>query len=505
MRGLVLVPFAIALACQAGAACAQATGEQYVAAQGRVIPAFGYGTVTELFTTLGGRSGDTWCKALVSRSAQCLSVSGGASCSAPAPAGVLVSCNQGGKAVVNETAFAPLNCHGNLNGDGGASGLLTDQDWCGWTSYMATRVTDTIYQYNDYVRLGVSKRFGGTVFELYGTDRVDRIMQAPGGAMQLALYGDDLNYAPAATPSGWFASNTLVSGWNMPTALGWDNTPYPTEAACFAAHPGSRCTHEMAADNVSDDVTNVGCAWDGQDAGGGFNPVMGVSANCWYGDPTNVVDHVGSPAPGTVTVSKTAPYNYSKSDNVPGLSWSLTSKVVGPFAQLTYDITGDATLRTMTPDFQELPALFPHGGIGGLIYYYRGPKPYASLTDPVDRASLAVGATSLLGFPSRTGPFGTGVNVAMTEDWASMCDITGTRCLTVASFSNDAQIIQASNGTDNNSYFGVHGFFTLAPGLKRRVSVFVAPYRYDDVVQGKSVRQWIYTLRQNPMLPPAVE
>ena len=86
-----------------------------------------------------------------------------------------------------------------------------------------------------------------------------------------------------------------------------------------------------------------------------------------------------------------------------------------------------------------------------------------------------------------------------------MCDDNSTQCVTIASFSNDAKIIQVSNQSASaNSYFGIHGFFTLAPGLKERTTTFIAPYRYDAIVAGQSVRQWIYQLHQNQMLPPAL-
>ena len=481
---------------------AQFTGQQAVTAANRVIAPFGYGTVTEVFATSWGLTGNAWC-AKTSPASTCLSISGDGDCTWQVGAGTLVSCNQSGKAHVDESRFAPVNCNGQLNGDNGVSGLVTGSDWCGWAGYMARRTTDTLYQYNDYVRLGVNRRFGGAVFELYGTDKLDRIQQNPGGALQMALYGDDLNYAPPGTPSGWFAFNP-DQAFLPPNTSGWDNTAYPTQAACKARHPGadSPCRQEMAADNVSDDVTSVGCANNGQDAGAGFNAVQAVSLNCWYGDPNNYVDDVYSPGPGLVSVDKHGPNNYSKSSNIPGLFWAQTSQVIGPFAQLTYDIEGGSTLRTMTPDFQELPAIFLHNGIGALVYYYNGASPYADVGGPVSRGSLASGATTVLGLPTRTGQYGAGFQVAMSEDWTSMCDATATQCVTIASFSNDAQIIQASNNP-GGSYFGIHGFFTLAPGLRQRTTLFIAPYRYDDVVAGKSVRQWVYQLRQNQMAPPA--
>lgn len=498
---------AAAMAVLAGSASpgrAQNVSETPVSAQPVVIAPFGYGAVTQFLVNKAGQTGSAWCKAQVNRASQCLSVSGGSSCASLAPVSSLVSCNQTGKGQVNESKFLPVNCQNQLNGDNGVSGLLTNADWCGWASYMARRTADTVYQYNDYVRVGMNQRFGGTIFELYGTDKMDRIQQNPGGAMQLALYGDDLNYAPANSPRGWFAPNQNAH-FLPPNAEGWDNTPYPTQAACNAAHPGVSCRQELAMDNVSDGVHEVGCANDGQDAGGGFNPVQAVSLNCWYGDPNNYIDTTTSPGPGFVAMTKTAPNNYSKSTNVPGLTWTQTSQVVGPFAQFTYDIVGGPTLRTMFQDFQELPAVFPHGAIGDVVYYYKGPHPYNGLSEQITKATIAQGSTEILGFPARTGDYGTGYNVGITEDWASMCDITSTQCVTIASFSNDAKIIQASNvSSSSDSYFGIHGFFTLKPGLKERSTIFISPYRWDSVVQGQSIRQWIYQLHQNQMLPPAI-
>ena len=484
---------------------AQIVSETPVTAQPVVVAPFGYGTVTQVFVAKAGQSGAAWCKAQVNRLSQCLSVSGGTSCSSPAPASSLVSCNQSGKGQVNESKFAPVNCNGQLSGDNNVSGLLTSSDWCGWAGYMARRTADTVYQYNDYVRLGVNRRFGGTVFELYGTDKMDRIQQNPGGAMQMALYGDDLGYAPASAPRGWFAFNP-DQAFLPPNTSGWDNTPYPTQAACKAKHPGDNepCRQELAMDNVSDDVHEVGCANAGQDAGAGFNPVQATSLNCWYGDPNNYVDTTTSPAAGYVAMTKTAPNNYSKSTNVPGLTWTQTSQVIGPFAQLTYDIVGDSTLRPMFQDFQELPAIFTGAGIGDVTYFYKGSNPYNSISEPVTKMIVAQGQYAVIAFPNRTN-YGTGSNEGMTEEWASMCDITSTRCITIASFSQDAKIIQTSNqSAANNSYFGIHGFFTLAPGLKERTTTFIAPYRFDAIVGGQSVRQWVYQLHTNQQLPPVI-
>jgi hypothetical protein len=83
----------------------------------------------------------------------------------------------------------------------------------------------------------------------------------------------------------------------------------------------------------------------------------------------------------------------------------------------------------------------------------------------------------------------------LTEDWVSSCDQTGTKCVTIASFSSAAQDIIFQNGTDN-AYAGIRGFFSLTNQLNKTASVAVFPYRFDAVVGGITVRQWIYNLRK---------
>jgi hypothetical protein len=48
-------------------------------------------------------------------------------------------------------------------------------------------------------------------------------------------------------------------------------------------------------------------------------------------------------------------------------------------------------------------------------------------------------------------------------------------------------------------YSGVHGFFSLGLSHGRVVTVFLFPYRFDQVVAGQSVRAWIYQLSHSLM------
>jgi hypothetical protein len=86
--------------------------------------------------------------------------------------------------------------------------------------------------------------------------------------------------------------------------------------------------------------------------------------------------------------------------------------------------------------------------------------------------------------------FAPGQGDQLTEDWISLCDSTGTKCVTLASFSPDA--LDIAYGPGQNSYFGLHGRFAIAPRLGKTITLWIAPYRFDDVINGMTVRQWIY-------------
>jgi hypothetical protein len=159
-------------------------------------------------------------------------------------------------------------------------------------------------------------------------------------------------------------------------------------------------------------------------------------------------------------------------------------------------MTGTANIPDT--DFQEIPAVILHQGLGTQVYYYSGPNPYADVAGNVSTTSIASAAVPLImQLPHRVGPFGTGANVTLSEDWVSTCDSSASKCVTIATFSGTAQDIVAIYGS-GGTYFGVHGFFSLSNNLNRTVTTLLFPYRFDDIVQGRSIRSWIYSLHTNP-------
>jgi hypothetical protein len=86
--------------------------------------------------------------------------------------------------------------------------------------------------------------------------------------------------------------------------------------------------------------------------------------------------------------------------------------------------------------------------------------------------------------------------VTNAESWAGICDATHTRCLTVACFSPICKEIVLDSAGSVEGYVSPVGYFALTPGLDLYFSMYIFPYRYDAVIGGKTIRQWIADLRQ---------
>ncbi len=467
-----------------------------VVPENRVVAPFGYGNVSQVLASSSLSDGRKWCRSLDVK-LHCISVSGGNKCNLPVPAGELVSCNLAGTARGDFKGFGTVNCRGHALGP---IGPLGPEDWCLVADLQPSRETDTLYAFSDYVRIGINKRFGGAIFELYGTDRKNRIMENGGSGMQLSLWGDDVSYAPVGSAIGFFQKTGSVEVCNP--------TPYKTIERCEALN-GGICQAGLVGSNDVDCLTQLACGNNGATAGSPFNPIQAISKNCSYGstsvsDNEATVSKVYSPAQNVVAIAKFSPQQFTKSTNeaTKGLAWSQSVSLQGPFANVLYGIKYDG-LVDWTPDFQELPALFSaHGMRGAYLYYYAGQHPYVDALSDVTRAHAdrTDTAVQVYQFPGRQGPFGTGIpsghGALLTEDWVSLCDTQGSSCITICSWSPDAQDV--IYGPGNYAYFGVHGFFPVINGLRKSISIWIAPYRFDDVVDGLTVREWIYKLRPHP-------
>ena len=86
--------------------------------------------------------------------------------------------------------------------------------------------------------------------------------------------------------------------------------------------------------------------------------------------------------------------------------------------------------------------------------------------------------------------FETGASAA-SEDWMSVCDAGETQCLTIASFAPAVKTL-----VQGRHYVTALGRFALGRSFDKTWDVFLFPCRFDEVVAGRSVREWIYVLRR---------
>jgi hypothetical protein len=403
----------------------------------------------------GGNLGGTW---------DCLGVASG-SCSADAPANSTVTC--GRFTAVNEAPFAPPACSA-------ASMDAAETEFCNFTEYMTTRQTSTLYLYNDYLRAGLNRSFGGTLFELYGADKRNRIEEHGGSAVQLSLWGYDVS----STGAAFFTTTTC-----NPTA-------YASSTSCQAANGGTPCRFFPATGaQISNCTTELACGdWS---AGAPWNPIQAQATGCGWNGSTNDVDQV-TIANGDIALLKSNPYHFTKTTAFSGMTWKVTGGVPSdrPYIKLSYQVDY-VSAKSAGEHNQEIPALFTDASISYWYYFYGGNAPYTQASSAVTRLRSDFGTQ--LKLPSRSAPFPQAPPPSYynaSEEWMTVCDRYEDQCLTVATFAPAVKVFSLGG-----QYITPLGRFALGGNYSNRWEIYLFPYRYDDVVAGKSVRQWIYDLK----------
>ncbi|MET0404703.1 MAG: hypothetical protein ABW123_19970, partial [Cystobacter sp.] len=505
-------------------------GSTPYAGASRVIQPLGYGRVERILVTQSapGRTGQWWCDQHFGTnfggSWRCRDVSGGGSCGATVPNGELVSCSQyadvqsvnvGGNAGPGRTGqwWCDVHFGGNLGGtwdclaatggsctaDASPSSTVTcgrytqvdeapfappsctdpsldgaERAFCSHTEYMTTRRTSTLYLYNDYLRAGINRSFGGALFELYGSDKRNRIEEHGGSAVQLSIWG----YDTQASGTAYFTTSVC-----SPTAHGDADT-------CKRANGGTPCVAYAATGaHISNCTSEQSCGtWS---AAGPWNPIQAQAANCGWNGPTNDVSQV-TELNGALTFVKNDPYHFSKTTAFDGLTWRVTGKVTSnrPYLQLTYQMNYSSPRRVGEHN-QEIPALFTDESLGHWYYYYAGNAPYADSRGAVTRLRSDFGTE--LRLPSRAAPLPQPPPSAYhdaTEEWMTVCDREELQCLTVVSFAPGVKTF-----AQGGQYITPLGRFALGGAYNASWDIYLFPYRYDDVVAGRSVRDWIYDLK----------
>ena len=487
------------------------------------VSPMGYGTVRNLVVTqsAAGRTGQWWCDNHFGNNAsdeyKCRSVSGLGACFATVPNGAVVACSQyeavdtvnvGGNSAAGRTGQWWCDNHfgGNLGGSwdcrsvsAASCGAVTpnnatvkcgrytavntapfnqkscsdpevrgaEVDFCRLTEYMTTRNVSNVYLYNDYVRIGLNRSFGGAIMELYGVDKKNRIEEHGGASVQLSIWGYDQN----SSNSSFYAKGCTA-------------TPYNTEAACEAANGAGTCRRWPNGAHVNNCTTVTSCtSWA---AASPWNPIQAQAAGCGWNGHTNDISSIVGVGNG-VKMTKTNPYHFTKTSSFNGMTWSVNARVPdgAPYARLKYAMSYQGP--AVGVHNQEIPAIFADTSISKWFYFYDGEAPYTNARSNVTRSS----ERGLVQLPNRTGeatrpdpgnPVG--------EEWVSVCNDAETQCLTVATFAPEAKSI-----AHDGQYLTVLGRFELGASYNNDWIVYLFPYRFDQVVEGKSVREWIYDLK----------
>jgi hypothetical protein len=219
--------------------------------------------------------------------------------------------------------------------------------------------------------------------------------------------------------------------------------------------------------------------------------MQALSTGCCWCNDTHHIDEVRS-RHSALSLTKHNPCNYTKSSVFEGLTWTITGRLGpdSPFLVFQYAFE-NGSVHEGREHNQEIPAIFADNRINHWYYYYAGNSPYQSISEPVTRARWQF--DTYLKLPGKEEPIPIPTPPAYHEtgeDWMSLCDRTETQCLTVATFMPQAKAIAMKE-----HYITVLGRFALEKNLSVEGRVYIFPYRFDAIVAGRSVREWIYLLK----------
>lgn len=349
---------------------------------------------------------------------------------------------------------------------------------------MANRDNVSVYLYNDYIRAGLNRSYGATLFELYGNDKKNRIEEHGGSAVQLSIWGYDI----LATGAGFFTNSYCNS------------IPYSNSDICKQDNNGKDCSiFPETGRQISNCNTELACGdWS---AGAPINPIQAQAVNCGWNGDSNDIDAIEENN-GVVTLTDNNPFNFTKTTALNGLTWKVSGTVPNdrPYIRLYYQVIFQSSEYNLTTHNQEIPALFTKEWINYWYYFYSGNTPYSNSESSVTRLRSDFGTqtsppskSALLKLLNRASPQPQPEPDSYyfaNEEWLTVCTRYEDQCLTIASFSPEIKAFSLAG-----SYITPLGRFELGGGYNNSWEIYLFPYRFDDVVAGKSVRQWIFDLK----------
>jgi len=361
----------------------------------------------------------------------------------------------------------------------GCAGLIPPEDeWCQHNpNYWVNRQKDTKLLGNRYIKIGINNSYGGMISQLYSENRTYNLIQEHGGAaIQLSIWGYDISKGHSGA---WFGTDDEC-----------DPLQYSTQEACLQKNNSCREYGAAWGDHVSDCV-NVGVCLD-WGAGAPWNPLQAQAVNCGWDSSTNDVDYSASTTTGGWQIRLDNPYHFTKPTAYPNMSFGQKVELGDIYAKIDYTIDYNGPYTTGIHP-QEVPCIYVAKGINHTYYYYNGDQPFSDPNSQVSSVILPAG-NRFLAFPNyknrRTeAPFD-----KVTEYWWGVCDVNEIRCVTVAIFSDLVEEAHIDKPQDMTSYLTPIGWFNWYPGMHREFTLYLFPYKYDKVINGKSVKERIFEL-----------
>jgi hypothetical protein len=377
--------------------------------------------------------------------------------------------------------------------DFGCAPMAADKPVANWCRdmpvYWQNRQRDTAPLFNKYVWIGVNNSYGGLIAQLYGEDRSTNLLQEHGGsAMQISLWGYDA--AAVGSPTAFYRRSP-------PLNPSCDATPYQTLAACTAGGQVCVGTEGWASRPVRGrQITTCANVCNGWDVAAPWNPLQAQGAQCsWddgpgrspkaHNDVAQKGPFVDAGQPGW-RILHDAISNFTKGKTTAGepgtgtfQGLSIEQKVTlgDVYAKVQYTLryaSNAPLILGVHP--QEIPAIYTGKGIA--VKAYRPGEPEKDVC--VARAAGCDGTRDL----PREG------------SWWGVCDATGTKCLTVATF--DGGVITrdtVERTADGYATLTPAADFALVPGLEKTFTVYLFPYRFDKVIEGRAIVDRINALR----------
>ncbi len=298
---------------------------------------------------------------------------------------------------------------------------------------------------------GINRSYGGAIFELFGHDRSWNLINEQGGAaVQISVWGYGANQEQRGT---------ALPGKGMP---------------CPGALPNA------------------------DPLGWPYNPIQAQQRNCSWAESEGASNDVDgwNIGPGTITTQLNDPINYTGSLPMVGMQFQQVATLENDaYLSVNYHVVNFSPVPIKDPHPQEVPAIFLNTGPAPVVTYFQGASPWSNAA--VTTRSLAVDTSLTLGLLGRdiAAPANGG---QIDEGWYSVCSADSVHCVTIAtpvvgaSTVWEAQI--SANPATGNTYATLMSYYAISSNSAHDTTVWLFPFRYDEVVSGKTVRSWICQL-----------